>query len=229
MLMKRILIAIALCCLTLSSAFAQRYYDDRPYDSRYERYFRTGTVASYFDLHLGEGIGHGAKGLGGANVSFLYRFAPEFQFGVGAGVDYIHALALQGKSSKKNEYDYHGELTMPVFLRGRFLMGDAGYTSAAAFFIQCDLGYRFGISAYNTGKSKGVIKNIENCNFKGFFVEPQLGVAPNDIISFSLGLPFQRYDKNISSLPVAETTSDKDIKVKSLMSMGVNVHFMISF
>lgn len=233
--MKKIvktLMTMALCCLSVSSAFAQRYYDDRSSAFHYDDYYRSGSVASYLDLHLGEGIGHGAKALGGANVSFLYRFAPEFQFGVGAGVDYIHGLALQGKLDKKNEFDYHGELTVPVFMRGRFMMGEAGYTHSAGFFLQCDLGYRFGISAYNTGKYKefkNLAKNFEHCNVKGFFVEPQLGIAPNDVISISFGFPFQHYTKHISDKPISQTTDDTVLKTKELMFMGADLHFMICF
>lgn len=225
----KILMTIALCCMSLTSALAQRYYDDRGYSSSRYDYIRTGTVASYLDLHIGKGIGHGANGMAGANASFLYRFAPEFQFGIGAGVDYIHALSMQGKADKKNEYDYHGELTLPVFMRGRFLMGEAGYTRSASFFIQCDMGYRFGIAAYNTGKNKGLVKNFEKTNVKGFFVEPQFGIAPNETISFSIGLPFQRYNKFISDLPIASTPANAELKSKSLMFMGAQLHFMISF
>lgn len=229
--MKKILLTLALCCISLSSAFAQRYYDDRTYYddySRFERIFRTGTVASYFDLHFGEGIGRGSKGFGGASVAFLYRFSPEFQFGVGGGADYIHALALQGKSGKKNEYDYHGELTVPVFMRGRFLMGDV-YSRSALFFLQCDLGYRFGITAYNTGKNDNLFKKIEKCNVTGLFAEPQLGIAPNDFISISLGLPLQRYTKYISDQPVANTDSSVQLKTKDLTFLGAEVHFMVNF
>lgn len=224
--LKTILV-IAVCCISISSAYAQRYYDDR--GSRRSYYDLTGTVASYLDLHAGQGIGHGAKGIGGANLSFLYRMSPLFQFGVGGGVDYIHGLALQGKLDKKNEYDYHGELTLPVFIRGRYLIGEAGYTSGANFFIQGDLGYRFGLSAYNTGKEKGIIKNLEKCNVKGLFIEPQFGVAINEALSVSLGFPFQHYTKFVSDLPVASTTDETPVKEKSLMFMGAEFHFMIGF
>ena len=219
----KFLMAAAVCCLSLSNAFAQRpYYDDRE-----------GTVASYFDLHLGEGVGHGARAIGGANVSFLYRLSPEFQFGVGAGVDYVHALALQGGQNKQKDYDYHGELTLPVFMRGRYALGGSGYyDNGAQFFVQCDLGYRIGLSAYNTGKQSGaknIAKNFENCNVKGLFFEPQIGIAPNRTLSFSFGLPFQRYFKNIS--PVSVTIVDENTKIdtKSLFFMGADLHVMISF
>jgi len=225
----KILLTMAVCCLSLSIAHAQRYSDDRGYSYGRNNYIRTGTVASYLDLRVGKGIGHGANGIAGANASFLYRLAPEFQFGVGAGVDYIHALSLQGKADKKKEYDYHGELTLPVFLRGRFLMGEAGYTRSASFFVQCDLGYRFGISAYNTGKNKGLFSNFEKCNVKGLFVEPQIGIAPNDVLSISLGFPFQHYNKFISETSIENTTADANLKTKSLMFMGADLHFMINF
>ena len=238
--MKKILttiLATALCCMTVSSAYAQRYYDDRGRNDRYGynyNYNRTGTVASYLDLHLGEGVGKGAQAIGGANISFLYRFSPEFQFGVGSGIDYIHALALQGKLNNKNEFDYHGELTLPLFLRGRYLLGDVSSRSQASFFIQCDLGNRFGISAYNTGKNKGVkglAKNFEHCNVKGFFVEPAIGIAANETLSFAFGLPFQHYTKNIANIPVenAYEISDMEYKTKSLMFMGAELHLMIGF
>ena len=221
--LAKFLLAAAVCCLSLSNAYAQRsYYDDRE-----------GSVASYLDLHLGEGVGRGAQAIGGANVSFLYRFAPEFQFGIGAGVDYVHALALQGGSGKNKDYDYHGELTLPIFMRGRYALSGTGYyDSGAQFFIQCDLGYRFGLSAYNTGKNSGVknlAKNFENCNVKGVFLEPQIGIAPNRVLSFSFGLPFQRYFKNLS--PVSVTIVDEDTKIdtKTLMFMGADLHVMISF
>lgn len=221
------LLVIAVCCISISSAYAQRYYDDR--GSRRSYYDLTGTVASYLDLHVGEGVGRGAKGIGGANLSFLYRMSPVFQFGVGGGVDYIHALALQGRQNKKNEYDYHGELTLPVFIRGRYLLGDVVYTRGANFFIQGDLGYRFGLSAYNTGKNKGVIKNLEKCNVKGLFIEPQFGIAINDALSVSLGFPFQHYNKIISEVPVEATVADVPLKTKSLMFMGTEFHFMVGF
>ena len=219
----KFLVAAAVCCLPLSNAFAQRsYYDDRE-----------GSVASYLDLHLGEGIGHGARAIGGANVSFLYRFSPELQFGVGAGVDYVQGLALQGGLKKQKDYDYHGELTLPIFQRGRYALGGSGYYDRGAqFFAQCDLGYRIGLSAYNTGKQNGaknIAKNFENCNVKGFFFEPQIGIAPNRTVSFSFGLPFQRYFKN--SCPVSVTIADEDTKIetKSLFFMGAELHVMISF
>lgn len=221
------LLVIAVCCLSISSAHAQRYYEDR--GSRRSYYDLTGTVASYLDLHFGQGIGRGAKGIGGADVAFLYRMSPILQFGVGAGVDYIHALALQGKLDKKNEFDYHGELTMPVFIRGRYLLADAGYARGANFFVQCDLGYRFGLSAYNTSKKEGIIKNIEKCNVKGLFFEPQFGVALNETLSLSLGLPVQHYNKLISELPVGATVADVPTKAKSLMFMGTNIRLMIGF
>ena len=221
------LLVIAVCCLSISSAHAQRYYEDRV--SRRSYYDLTGTVASYFDIHIGEGIGRGAKGTGGINVAFLYRMSPFLQFGVGGGVDYIHALALQGKLDKKNEYDYHGELTLPVYMRGRYLLADAGYARGANFFVQFDLGYRFGLSAYNTGKNKGILNNLEKCKAKGLFMEPQFGVALNETLSLSIGLPIQHLNKQISELPVANTTSDTYLKNKSLMYMGANIHFMIGF
>jgi hypothetical protein len=217
------LLLTAICCLFVSSAYAQRYYDDRRNEIG-----RTGSVASYLDLHLGEGVGRGAKAIGGGDFSFLARLSPEFQFGVGIGLDYVHALALQGKLNNKSEYDYHGELTMPLFLRGRYLLGDT-YSRGANYFVQCDLGYRFGISAYNTGKEKNLAKNLEKCNVKGFFIEPQFGIAINDIISLSFGLPFQRYTKIISNLPVAETTKDTPTSTKGLMFMGADLHFIIGF
>ena len=221
-----IFLTIAVCFLSLSNAYAQRYYDDR--GSRSSRPDLTGTVASYLDLHVGEGIGRGSKGTGGANVSFLYRFAPEFQFGVGSGLDYIHALARQGKVDNKKDFDYHGELTVPVFLRGRYLLGDV-YSRSASFFAQVDLGYRFGISAYNTGKYEKITKNFEKCNVKGFFFEPQIGIAPNETISFSLGFPFQHYTKHISDVSASNTEVTEDFKTKSLMFMALNFHVMIGF
>lgn len=221
------LLAIAVCCFSLSSAYAQRYYDDR--GSRRSYYDLTGTVASYFDIHLGEGVGRGAKGTGGITAAFLYRMSPVFQFGVGGGVDYIHALALQGKLDKKNEYDYHGELTLPIFMRGRYLLAEAEYARGANFFIQCDLGYRFGLSAYNTGKNEGVFSNLEKCNVKGLFIEPQFGIALNETLSLSLGLPFQHYNKHIYDVPVANITSETSSREKSLMFAGILFHFMIGF
>ena len=93
-------------------------------------------------------------------------------------------------------------------------------------------GYRIGLSAYNTGKESGIkklAKNFEKCNVKGFFFEPQIGIAPNRTLSFSFGLPFQRYYKNMS--PVSVTVIDEDTKIdtKSLMFMGAELHMMISF
>jgi hypothetical protein len=220
--LKTLLLAAA-CCLFVSNAYAQRYYDDRRVSLD-----RTGSVASYIDFHLGEGIGRGAKAIAGGNLSFLARLSPEFQFGVGMGLDYVHALALQGKLNKEKEYDYHGELTLPLFMRGRYLMGDV-YTRGANFFIQCDFGYRFGISAYNTGKNKGVIKNLEKCNVKGLFFEPQLGIAINEIISLSFGLPIQHYNKYISELPIEQITAETNLTAKGLAFMGADLHFMINF
>lgn len=219
----KILMVAALLCATLSNSYAQRsYYDDRE-----------GSVASYLDLHLGEGIGRGAQGMGGGNVSFLYRFSPEFQFGVGAGVDYIHALALVGGTGKNKDFDYHGELTLPVFMRGRYAIGGSGYyDDGAQFFLQFDLGYRMGLSAYNTGKNsqiKGVVKNFEKCNVKGLFFEPQIGIAPNRTISFSLGLPFQRYLKNMSPVSVQIVDDNTKIETKNFIFMGADLHFMINF
>jgi hypothetical protein len=227
------LLTAALCCLSFSNAYAQRYYDDR--GGRTPAYDRNGTVASYLDLHIGEGVGRGAQGFGGANLAFLYRFSSDFQFGVGSGIDYFHALALQGKKGDKNDFDYHGELTLPLYMRGRYYIGNGGYSLGSAnFFFQCDLGYRFGLSAYNTGKNsgvKGVAKNFEHCNVKGFFVEPQVGIALNETISFSFGLPFQHYTKNITTLNIANAyeLTDFEPKTKELMFMGVDVHFMIGF
>ena len=224
----KILLAAAVCCLSFSNAYAQRYSDDRGGSNN----GNVGTVASYLDLHIGEGVGRGSKGIGGVDLSFLYRFSPEFQFGVGGGLDYYHALALQGKLNNKNEFDYHGELTVPLFLRGRYLLGDTGF-SQSTFFFQCDLGYRFGISAYNSGKQSGaknVIKNFEHCNAKGFFVEPQVGIAVNKSISFSFGLPFQHYTKNITTSSIASAyENDVDFNTKSLMFMGVDLRLIIGF
>ena len=113
------LLLTAMCCLLVSNAYAQRYYDDRRHEVD-----RTGTVASYLDLHLGQFMGKGANAIGGGDFSFLARLSPEFQFGVGVGVDYIHALAFQGKENNEKKYDKHGELSLPLFLRGRYLLGD---------------------------------------------------------------------------------------------------------
>jgi hypothetical protein len=118
-------------------------------------------------------------------------------------------------------------------MRGRYALGGDGYFDRGAnFFIQCDLGYRFGISAYNTGKESGIkklAKNFENCNVKGVFFEPQFGIAPNRTISFSFGLPIQRYMKNISPVSVEVIDEDTKIETKSLLFMGADLHFMISF
>lgn len=216
----KFLLAAAVCCLAFSSAYAQRYYDDR-----------SGNVSSYLDLHIGEGVGPGAKGFGGANVSFLYQFSPEFEFGIGGGLDYIHALALMGGAKKAKDYDYHGELSLPLFVRGRYAIGDSGsyYDHGTHFFIQCDMGYRIGLSAYNTGKQSGIRKNFEKTNAKGFFFEPQLGVAPNRVISFSIGFPFQHYFKNTSAVSVTADDVDADFDTKGAMYMGADIHFMISF
>jgi len=221
--LARFLMVAAFCSLSLSNAFAQRpYYDDRD-----------GSVASYLDLHLGEGVGRGAHAIGGANVSFLYRMSPEFQFGVGAGVDYVHALELQGGSGRNKDYDYHGELTLPVFMRGRYALGGTGYyDSGAQFFVQCDLGYRFGLSAYNTGKESGIkkiAKNFENCNVKGVFFEPQIGIAPNRTLSVSFGLPFQRYFKNTSPVSVTIVDETTKIETQKKIFMGADLHLMINF
>ena len=208
----KLLLLLAACCFSMSSLHAQRFNDD----------YRDSDVASYIDFHLGEGVGRGAQAIGGINLSFLYRFSPEFQFGVGGGVDYVHALAIQGGSKKNKDYDYHGELSLPIFMRGRYaISGDGYYDRGANFFIQCDLGYRIGLSAYNTGKESGIkklAKNFEKCNVKGFRT-----------LSFSFGLPFQRYYKNMS--PVSVTVIDEDTKIdtKSLMFMGAELHMMISF
>ena len=219
----KLLLLLAACCFSMSSLHAQRFNDD----------YRDSDVASYIDFHLGEGVGRGAQAIGGINLSFLYRFSPEFQFGVGGGVDYVHALAIQGGSKKNKDYDYHGELSLPIFMRGRYtISGDGYYDRGANFFIQCDLGYRIGLSAYNTGKESGIkklAKNFENCNVKGFFLEPQFGIAPNRTISFSFGLPIQRYFKNTSPVSVTTITEETPIETKSLLFMGADLHFMISF
>ena len=225
----RTLLVAAVCCLFVSNAYAQRYSDDRGGRSSNSR---TGTVASYLDFHIGEGVGRGSKGFGGVDLSFLYRFSPEFQFGVGSGLDYYHGLALQGKLNNKNEFDYHGELTIPLFMRSRYLLGDTGY-SQSTFFFQCDLGYRFGVSAYNSGKTTGaknVIKNFEHCNVKGFFLEPQVGISINETLSVSFGLPFQRYAKNITSSSIASAyETDIDFTTKQLMFMGLDLRLIIGF
>lgn len=223
---SKILLLTAVCCLSLSNAYAQRYYDDR--GSRRTTYDRTGTVASYLDIHIGEGIGKGAKGIGGVNAAFLYRMSPVFQFGVGTGMDYVHALTLQGREAKKKDYDYHGELTLPVFLRGRYLLTDAGYTRGASFFAQLDFGYRFGLGAFNSGKEGGLFEKFEKCRVKGMFVEPQFGLEVNETLSFSLGLPFQHYNKLITEGSVKEATPET-IKEKSLMFMGARLHVTICF
>lgn len=221
--LKFIAIAAA-CCLSLSSAFAQQryYYDDRE-----------GSVASYLDLHIGDGLGRGAKGFGGGTVSFLYRFSSDFQFGVGGGVDFYKGLALQGGAKKDKEFDYHGELSIPVFLRGRYALGGGGYyDQGAQFFAQCDFGTRIGLSAYNSSKNSGITalaKNFERCNVKGLFVEPQIGIAPNRTISFALGFPFQRYQRNVSPVSIDQTTKDTEITTKDMMFSGANIHFMICF
>ena len=217
----KILLVSAVLLLSISAANAQsKYYDDRE-----------GTVASFLDFHLGDGIGRGAKGFGGVNASFLYCLSSDLMFGVGAGVDYYHALGLIGGVKKKKDFDYHGELTSAVFMRGRYLINGSDYRRGAHFFVQCDLGYRFGLSAYNSGKESGLknlTKNFEKCNVKGLFFEPQFGLAPNRLLSFSLGLPFQRYIKNSS--PVATSiTEEKDITSKNFMFMGADVHVMINF
>lgn len=216
------LLLTAICCLFVSSAYAQRYYDDRRHEVD-----RTGTVASYLDLHLGQFMGKGANAIGGGDFSFLARLSPEFQFGVGVGVDYIHALAFQGKENNEKKYDKHGELSLPLFLRGRYLLGDL-YSRGANYFIQCDLGYRFGLRAFNSGKNAGLFDKFEKTNVKGFFIEPQFGIAINDVISLSFGLPFQHYNKLISNLPIDQTTAD-DISVKSMMLAGAKLHFIIGF
>ena len=219
----KLLLLLAACCLSMNSLHAQRYYDD----------YRDGSIASYIDFHLGEGIGRGAQAIGGVNVSFLYEYSPEFQFGVGGGVDYIHALAIQGGSKKSKDYDYHGELALPIFMRGRYaIAGNGYYDRGPNFFIQCDLGYRIGLSAYNTGKEssiKKLAKNFEKCNVKGFFFEPQIGIAPNRTISFSFGLPIMHYFKNVSPVSVSIIDEDTKIETKSQLFMGADLHFMINF
>ena len=47
----KLLLLLAACCLSMNSMHAQRYYDD----------YRDGSIASYIDFHLGEGIGRGAQ------------------------------------------------------------------------------------------------------------------------------------------------------------------------
>ena len=229
----RTLLVAAVCCLSISNAYAQRYYDDRDVRDRRAAYDRTGTVSSYLDIHLGEAMGHAGHAVGGANLSFLYRFSPDFQFGIGSGLDYIQALALQGKgTNNKNEYDYHGELTLPLFLRGRYLLGTNDYSSAS-FFTQIDFGYRFGISAYNTGKNSGVknvAKNFEHCNAKGVFLEPQFGVALNETISFSFGVPIQRYLKNVSTVTIDSAyQSEALISTKKALYLGGVLHLILGF
>lgn len=219
----KFMLVAALCCLSLSESYAQRYY----YNDR------ESSVASYLDFHLGEGIGHGAKGFGGANISFLYRFSPEFQFGIGGGIDYFHALAIQGGEKKTKDFDYHGELSLPLFMRGRYAIGGGDfYNRGAQFFVQFDLGYRVGLSAYNTGKENGIknlYKNFEKTNVKGLFFEPQIGIAASRSISFSLGFPIQRYTKNTSPISVVTITEETPIKSKNLMFMGADLHFMVCF
>ena len=204
--MKRMIAIIAAaCCFALASSAQGRYdyaYGDGP---------RNPMALTQLDLHLGEGLGQGAGIIAGADLAFLHRFSPSFALGAGFGLDYVKGLDRITVTNGTKEADYWGELTLPLFLRGRYTFGrrgmigrSYGYGRSSYYgepynpregthiFMQYDLGYRFGIAAYDFSSEGSA---ISHGNVHGLFFEPQVGVSVGRNASVSIGIPFQGYDK----------------------------------
>lgn len=227
--MKRTILLAAVAFLALSAnSSAQAYYDYQNPNSR---------AVKSVDLHLGTGLSYKANLIAGADFAVLHKFSPSFSLGAGAGVDYIQALKYRTVSTKENQY--WNEVSVPVFARGRYLFGRRGMIGnyeygrnsmygqyrevreGVHFFVQCDLGYRFCVTAINFDKDQS--DTFEKGNAKGFFLEPQAGISLGRSIDIAVGLPFQGFNKHL----IKEAGSAAEAS-KSLYAGGM-VHLTFSW
>lgn len=228
--MKRTILLAAAALLGISIAsYAQPYYE-------YQNPSNSMAVES-IDLHLGTGLSYKANIIAGADFAVLHKFSPSFSLGGGVGVDYIQALKYRTVATKDNQY--WSEVSVPVFARGRYLFGRRGmignydygrnsmygqYREAREgthFFVQCDLGYRFCLTAVDFDEDKS--DSFSKGNSKGFFVEPQAGISLGRNIDIAVGLPFQGFTKNL----IKEAGSAAEAS-KSLYAGGM-VHLTFSW
>lgn len=216
---KLVLTLAAICCLSLGAS-AQRYgYADVP--------ARSPMALTQLDLHLGEGLGQGAGIMAGADLAFLHRFSPAFALGAGFGLDYFKALDVMVINNGTKEPEYWGELTLPLFARGRYTFGRRGmvgreysyrhanyygdrYTprEGTHIFMQYDLGYRFCLTALDFDDG---VSGFTRGNIHGLFFEPQVGVSVGRNASVSIGLPFQGYTKCTSDKAIGPTPSENSL------------------
>lgn len=225
---KNILILVA-CLLPLVASAQSRKYSDNLIG---------------VDVHAGNIFGDAGRVQTGADFVFSHKFAPDFALGVGAGLDYINAHDHILKVGKDKEAKYQSELSLPIFLRGRYIFGQQGYygrnvydkhTSRAAqnthqgwnVFAQVDAGYRMNLGCVS--KNDGSDSGFGSGHVKGFFAEPQFGVSFGRNLDFAVGLPLQAFEKNIIDISNIASSSSVTGVSKNRMYSGLILHLVVAW
>lgn len=224
---------MALVCLPLIASAQTR--------KEYRQARRDANSVAAVDLHAGKPLGVAGKMVAGADVVFLHKYSPAFSLGVGAGLDYIDALNTLTIEGKEKTPTYNAELSVPVFLRGRYMFGQRGYIGRDTrphdniyrerreginFFVQADAGYRVSLGALSDG-SMG--KSLGKGNIKGIFLEPQAGISIGKGVDISLGLPFQAYNKMVRETSSVIEGVEETVSPKRGLYSGAALHLVIAW
>lgn len=247
--MKRLYLLIMLVCLTIMASAQPRNVrkpDARPGDRQSQRQEirhdrRDALTLSSVDIHVGSPLGPAGKAVIGADLVFLHRFSPSVSFGGGFGLDYINALDRKLVENKEKSYEYQSELSLPIFLRGRYMFGQKGYghthhsdymqynrrREGVNAFAQVDAGYRIGLCSLASQDGA----NFDSANVKGVFAEPQIGLSLGKGLDVSLGVPVQSYQK--CELTHNRASSDSSLNAvfttKSGVYTGLTAHLIITW
>ena len=198
--MKKMFLFLALCLLTLS-AQAQDRWD-----------YSVEVVA-------GVGMGHGPLAVVTPQFVAGYDLGNGFKVGAGAGIRLAKPCLQYITRNGTLDRTFCNEMDLPVFLR-------LGY-GKQRFYAHIDAGYAVGVLSFYgaAGYSVGKMETV----YKGFFVDPHVGMKLGRRGALALGVLFQQsvVDDQVLTLS-GNSTSQTSIR-RNLLTPAINLRYAFLF
>ena len=134
------------------------------------------------EVAAGVGVGRGPRATFTPQYVVQYELGGGFKLGAGAGLRIALPCYYSITRAGKYEQSYCDEIDLPVFVR-------LGY-GKGKLFANLDAGYALGLfSFYGPDWFRGAMKDP---SYKGFFVEPQIGMRLGRHSALALGVLLQQ-------------------------------------